>query len=144
MPFIWVILAQWKKPQPHEKPLSAEWVFIPIMAAPKSQWRSPEAQEYHRLYKLKLWCHKPTGLRWQCLVKALFTCKACAWAAKPSETHLLVADHIQEHKGQWDLFSDPQNLQCLCQSCHSGDKQSFELTGKKRLKIGVDGWPIED
>ena len=106
------------------------------------QQRSPEAQEYHKLYKLKLWCHKPTGLRWQCLVAALFTCKQCGWMARASETHKLVADHFIPHRGDWVLFADPANLRCLCDTCHSAGKQQEERLGFS-TEVGLDGFPID-
>jgi 5-methylcytosine-specific restriction enzyme A len=105
--------------------------------------RYPSAKpEYHRFYKLKLWCHVPTGLRWCCLVKALFRCSRCGWQAKASETHLLVANHIKPHKGDMALFSDPTNLTCICKPCHDSAVQSQERTGHV---IGVDltGAPID-
>jgi 5-methylcytosine-specific restriction protein A len=106
--------------------------------------RSPEAQAYHRWYKLKLWCHKPTGLRWQCLVKALFKCQqpGCGWQAKASETHKLHADHIIPHRGDWELFRDPDNLQCLCETCSNAAKQSLERRGYS-IALNADGWPID-
>jgi hypothetical protein len=101
-----------------------------------------QTTEYSRLYKLKIWDHKFNGLRWQCLTKAHYTCKACGWVARASETHKLVAHHRVAHKGNWELFSDISNLDCVCKSCHDGHLQSFEKTGKERHAIGIDGWPL--
>jgi 5-methylcytosine-specific restriction protein A len=28
-------------------------------------------------------------------------------------------DHIEPHKGSWERFTDRDNLQSLCHSCHS-------------------------
>lgn len=105
--------------------------------------RSPEAQAYHRWYKLKLWCHVPTGLRWQCLAKALFTCHDCGWQARSSETHKLHCDHIKAHRGNWELFADPNNLRCLCENCHMSAKQQEERLGYSP-EVGIDGWPLDD
>lgn len=113
-----------------------------ITVVAKSYSRSPEAKEYQKFYRLKLWAHKPTGLRWQCLVKALFKCQDCGWQAKASETHLLVADHIVPFRGDFALFSDPGNLVCLCSPCHSGAKQSEEKWGYSK-KVALDGWPVD-
>ena len=104
--------------------------------------RSPQAEAYRGWYKRKLWCHKPTGLRWQCLVKALFTCQDCGWQAKASETHLLVADHRPAHKGIWEQFKNPDILRCVCKPCHDSHVQAAEK-GNVRVRIGLDGWPIE-
>lgn len=104
--------------------------------------RSPEAQAYHRWYGLKLWAHKPTGLRWQCLVAALFACEDCGWQARANETHLLHCDHVIPHRRDWVLFTDPMNLRCLCHTCHNAAKQSEERLGYSKA-IGEDGWPLD-
>ncbi|MEV4606179.1 HNH endonuclease [Neorhizobium sp. LMR1-1-1.1] len=53
-----------------------------------------------------------------------------------------VVDHIEPHKGDIDLFRDPNNLQSLCKHHHDSAKQMMER-GKKIAIIGVDGYPIE-
>ena len=40
-------------------------------------------------------------------------------------------DHIRDHKGDWGLFTDRENLQSLCHSCHSR-KTAAEMLGKRR------------
>lgn len=109
---------------------------------PRPDYRSTEAQAYRAWYKLKLWAHKPTGLRWQCLLASLFTCKQCGWQAQAHETHKLVADHIIPHRGDWTLFTDNTNHQCLCETCHSSAKQQEERIGYS-TQIGTDGFPID-
>lgn len=101
-----------------------------------------ERSEYQRWYKLKLWCHKPTGLRWRCLIDALFTCKQCGFQAQADETHLLHADHIVPHRGDWDLFIDPLNLRCLCETCHNAGKQQEEHLGYS-TEMSLDGFPLD-
>jgi 5-methylcytosine-specific restriction protein A len=51
-----------------------------------------------------------------------------------------VADHITPHRGDPVLFQGP--LQSLCQSCHSGDKQTIEHGKEAPRQIGADGFPI--
>lgn len=63
-------------------------------------------------------------LRWQVLVRDLFTCRRCGGAH--ADTSQLVADHIRPHRGDVDLFWDEGNLQCLCKRCHDGAKQRAE------------------
>jgi len=29
-----------------------------------------------------------------------------------------IADHIKDHKGNWDLFRDDKNLRGICKPCH--------------------------
>lgn len=78
------------------------------------------------------------------MVRALFTCQqpGCGWQAKASETHKLHCDHKIAHRGNWELFSDPENLQCLCENCHMAAKQQEERLGYSP-EIGLDGWPTD-
>jgi len=52
-----------------------------------------------------------------------------------------VADHIKPHKGDEYLFWCGE-LQSLCQSHHSSDKQRLEKSGNIKQTIGLDGWPV--
>lgn len=56
-------------------------------------------------------------------------------------TEATVADHVEAHRGDEDLFWDPENLQSLCASCHSRHKQAEEH-GKTIIRFGADGWPL--
>ncbi|WP_145643812.1 HNH endonuclease [Neorhizobium alkalisoli] len=53
-----------------------------------------------------------------------------------------VVDHKKPHKGDFELFHDPLNLQSLCAHHHNSAKQLMER-GRKVAVIGVDGYPIE-
>lgn len=74
---------------------------------------------WRRWYKTKEW----QELRWEVLVDAVFTCKRCGHVGQSRD---LVADHVMPHRGDRDLFFDRGNLQCLCATCHSRDKQREE------------------
>jgi 5-methylcytosine-specific restriction endonuclease McrA len=52
-----------------------------------------------------------------------------------------IVDHRTPHKGDEELFFDPDNLQSLCKRHHDSTKQ-MEEHGKTVLFIGADGWPI--
>jgi len=39
-------------------------------------------------------------------------------------------DHIRDHKGDWALFTDRDNLQSLCHRCHS--RKTMEDLWQKR------------
>lgn len=90
-------------------------------------------------YKTAAW----QRLRWDVLVRDLFTCRMCGWAHPLSRDAAalvgigrgdlvagrapqMVADHIEPHRGSQARFWDPGNLQCLCRRCHDGAKQRFE------------------
>lgn len=94
--------------------------------------RSPEAQQYRKLYKTS---------RWQKLrarqLRHYPLCSKCQ--ARGQVTPATVADHIEPHKGNEHLFFHGP-LQSLCAPCHSGAKQSEERRGYS-TEIGLDGWP---
>jgi 5-methylcytosine-specific restriction endonuclease McrA len=79
-------------------------------------------------YKTARW----QRLRWDVLVRDLFTCAMCG-VVKGSDTSLLVADHKVPHRGDPDLFWDAGNLQCLCKRCHDGAKQRAEAGAAGRV-----------
>lgn len=64
------------------------------------------------------------ALRWSVLVAAEFRCAMCS--VQEAKTSQLVADHIRAHRGDAGLFWDESNLQCLCKTCHDGEKQRQE------------------
>lgn len=66
-------------------------------------------------------------LRWSILERALFTCVRCGRCF--GDTSQLVADHIEQHKGDPGKFWDEANLQCMCKGCHDRDKQREERAG---------------
>lgn len=103
----------------------------------RSDYRSPEAQQYRKLYKLARWCG-PHGLR-ATRLRAEPLCRMCH--ADGRVTAADTVDHIKEHKGDLTLFWDYDNTQSLCSSCHSSLKQRQER-GTELQAIGLDGWPI--
>ncbi|WP_437231059.1 HNH endonuclease signature motif containing protein [Planctomicrobium sp. SH661] len=47
-------------------------------------------------------------------------CVECLKSGRPaSQSPGNVVDHIKPHRGNWELFSSPQNLQTLCSRHHS-------------------------
>ncbi len=79
-----------------------------------------------RLYDSARWRAKPHGLRWQCLVRDMFTCQWPGCGRIEADASLLVADHVVPHRGNPRLFFDLGNLQTLCKSCHDTHKQRAE------------------
>jgi 5-methylcytosine-specific restriction endonuclease McrA len=76
-------------------------------------------------YKTARW----QRLRWSVLVRDLFTCQWPGCGRVEADTKLLVADHIEPHRGDERLFWDARNLQCLCKPCHDRHKQRVEASG---------------
>ena len=93
---------------------------------PREAPRSPEAAAWRRWYSLKIWTE---DLRPGQLLREPF-CRACA--ARGIRTQATDVDHIRDHKGDWELFTDWSNLQSLCHSCHS--RKTMLDQWKKRRK----------
>ena len=74
---------------------------------------------WRKWYKTAEW----QAIRWDVLVAARFTCVRCK---RIFESAQLVGDHIRAHRGDRDLFFDRANVQCMCATCHSRDKQREE------------------
>lgn len=53
-----------------------------------------------------------------------------------------VVDHIIPHRNKRALFSDPGNLQSLCEPCHNSRKKMIERHGYSQA-CDVDGLPLD-
>ena len=79
---------------------------------PKERPRSQEAQAWRWMYQTPEW----QALRSEQLLREPW-CRECA--KHGVRTRATDVDHIVDHKGRWDVFTDAGNLQSLCHSCHS-------------------------
>lgn len=84
-----------------------------------------DERHWRRWYKTARW----QALRWQILVRDLFTCQWPGCGRIEGDTSQLVADHRTPHRGDKSLFWDAGNLWCLCKPCHDGAKQREEARG---------------
>jgi len=104
--------------------------------------RSDLAKQYRKLYSGKIW----RTLRQKILARDLYRCQRSGCGllltGGRSDVRSAVVHHLSPHKGNLKLFYDPDNLQSVCWSCHSGDIQSEEVKGYDS-SIGVDGWPVD-
>lgn len=91
---------------------------------PKRTERSARAASWRWMYGTETWGE----LRTEQLLKEPF-CRACA--ARGLRVRATDVDHIRDHKGDWDVFTDRNNLQSLCHSCHS------RKTAKEMHKIAA-------
>jgi len=98
--------------------------YLPRSAAQESRDRDARLA-WRSWYKTARW----QRLRWDVLVRDLFTCRMCGLVGG-SDTSKLVADHIRPHRGDEALFWDASNLQCLCSGCHNSTKQAAEARGR--------------
>ncbi|TCL09150.1 HNH endonuclease [Shimia isoporae] len=110
------------------------------------------SESYHHLYNKAAW---RSGLRPAHLLKEP-VCRACArrgiinvgslTASGAKQTNprrcYLAVDHIIPHRGDLELFFDPENLQTLCPDDHDQNKQRLEVRGYSEER-GADGWPID-
>lgn len=78
-------------------------------------------------------------LRWDVLVRDEFTCQWPGCGRIVVDTSKLVADHIVPVRIDPARKWDPDNLQCLCDTCHSGPKQAQETAIYGPGTSG--GWP---
>lgn len=53
-----------------------------------------------------------------------------------------MCDHIEAHKGDPEKFWNGP-FQSLCKQHHDSDKQRLEKSGRMKVQIGTDGYPIE-
>lgn len=79
---------------------------------------------WRRWYDLAAW----KALRWDTLLAAHFTCAMCRQVGRADGSDL-VGDHIKPHRGDREMFFDPNNVQCLCKRCHDTIKQAEEKRG---------------
>ena len=96
--------------------------------------RSPEAQAYRRWYNLKAW-----KVARQAQLARHPLCERCEKAGRI--TAATVVNHRMPHKGDWSLFTDPENFESLCPPCHDGLVQREE---KRGFTVGCDasGHPL--
>jgi 5-methylcytosine-specific restriction endonuclease McrA len=91
------------------------------------------------LYKTGQW----QSTRQRIVERDLYTCQRCGLMSAAKRA--LAVDHKIKHNGDIAMFwCDDDGLQTLCAQCHSGHKQSQEKGGAGRVRIGSDGWPIEE
>jgi len=88
--------------------------------------RSEEAKTWRWMYQTGDW----KRLRAAQLLRQPF-CRVCA--GRGLRVPATDVDHIRDHKGDWALFTDPDNLESLCHSCHSR-KTARELWQNTRKK----------
>jgi 5-methylcytosine-specific restriction endonuclease McrA len=91
-------------------------------------------EEWQRFYGTAFWQRRR---KLQLLEHPL--CKLCL--ARGVVTIATVADHVEPHKGDWNLFCLGE-LQSLCGSCHNSTKRYIEVRGHSN-EVGDDGWPID-
>lgn len=94
---------------------------------PESARRSEKSQSYRRWYSLRIWTDE---LRPQQLAREPF-CRECA--RRGLRVYATDVDHVVPHDGDWSKFTDPDNLQSLCHSCHSA-KTIAESRAKARRR----------
>ncbi len=81
------------------------------------------------------------GLHWRKIRLAFLAshplCTLCH--AQGYLTAATVVDHIQPHRGNPDLFHDPENLQALCKPCHDGKTASNDGRWSRAAASGGGG-----
>lgn len=93
---------------------------------PKRAARRASA-EWHGWYSLRVWTD---DLRPAQLLREPW-CRECA--RRGIRTRATVVDHVRPHRGDWALFTDRDNLQSLCETCHNR-KTAREMAQERREK----------
>lgn len=101
------------------------WCPLHKLERPPDRRTGTARVSWRRWYSLKLWTD---DLRPAQLLREPF-CRECARYGV--RTPASDVDHIQDHKGDWALFTDRENLQSLCHACHSR-KTRTEMNQKRR------------
>ena len=97
---------------------------------PRHQPQRPDKREsaqWHWMYLTRQWRQE---LRPAQLLREPF-CRVCA--RRGARTPATRVDHIQPHRGDWALFTDPNNLQSLCEACHN--RKTAQERGERRRKV---------
>lgn len=97
--------------------------YCPQHKPRKAQRR--ESAEWHWMYATKDWTEV---LRPGQLLSEPF-CRECA--RRGLRVKATRVDHVKPHRGDWAVFSDPENLQSLCESCHNR-KTALEMAERRR------------
>lgn len=102
---------------------------------PRYADRSLEACEYRRLYNRAAWAKLRDA---QLLRQPL--CEYCLDRGKVTEAK--VVNHRIPHRGDLDLFHDPDNLESTCAPCHDNTVRQVELWGYHN-RVSETGWPVD-
>ena len=89
--------------------------------------RSAESRAWRGWYSLPIWMDE---LRPAQLLREPF-CRECGRLGL--RVYATDADHVTPHDGDWSRFTDADNLQSLCHSCHSR-KTAREMAQKARAR----------
>ena len=100
-----------------------------------TDYRSPEAQAWRRLYKSAAWRNGRLAFLSQHPL-----CQRCE--AEGRVTAAAVVNHRKPHKGDLTLFFAWSNWEATCKPHHDADIQSEEARGFSKA-IGRDGWPTD-
>ena len=92
------------------------------------------------MYHTKQWREH---LRPMVLLRDGYQCQRCGVSLTKGRTRDTdaVVNHKTPHKGNPDLFADPNNLEAVCKRCHDVVIGLEEQSTTPQ--IGPDGWPIE-
>jgi 5-methylcytosine-specific restriction protein A len=93
--------------------------------------------EHNKLYDSPLW----RRLRAKYLASTPL-CERCQANRPPRDTPANTVHHKKAHGDNMDLFLAWDNLESICQSCHSGSQQVADNTGYSQA-CGIDGWPTD-
>ncbi|MBY6138538.1 HNH endonuclease [Leisingera daeponensis] len=112
--------------KPRLQPARSRLAGAPVGERQRSQQRDA-VHSWRAWYKTARW----QKLRLQVLKRDGWTCQQTGelLVGKYPALNSPVVDHLKPHRGDPDLFWDPDNLQTVSKRYHDGEKQSMEKRG---------------
>jgi 5-methylcytosine-specific restriction protein A len=101
----------------------------------RSDQRSHQARQYRHLYSSRAW---KAAKKAQRAKQPL--CERCLKQGRI--TAMEVVNHRVPHKGDWGLFTDPENHESACRPHHDSTIQGEEKRGFSG-ECDTDGWPTD-
>jgi 5-methylcytosine-specific restriction protein A len=88
---------------------------------------SPALEPWRKWYNLARWA----ALRQRVFLRDLYTCQ-CGCETVIADPAERIADHVEPHRGDPDMFWDEDNVQTLWKPHHDGWKQRLERQARAR------------
>lgn len=94
--------------------------------------RRRKTQPWRAWYNTKAW---KSARELQLSIEPL--CERCK--VRGDVVSATVVNHRKRHRGDWDLFIDPDNHESTCQPCHDGEIKREEMAADKAASKGGVG-----
>lgn len=110
-----------------------KWLRPPTATSPNTEQRQPVKQAVRRYDEKKPYAHMYNSPQWKgprglrlFILRRDPVCKECHRQMSS------VADHVKDHRGDWKLFLDPNNVRGVCKPCHDRKTGSMHGGGDRK------------